>query len=148
MEPETGCHVWLGATSHGYGRIGLGGRGEGTGATHRFIYEAEVGPIPEGMDLDHRCHNRRCCNPEHLRVCTRKENLENHQGSARADNASSGVRGVHWHAAAGRWRVRVGHRGHYYSGGLFADLAEAEAAAIQLRIKLFTHNDVDKKGVA
>lgn len=55
---------------------------------HRFAYNDRVGPIPDGLDVDHQCHNldascpggwscphRRCCNPAHLRVCTRATNL-------------------------------------------------------------------------
>ncbi len=40
---------------------------------HRFIYKARVGPIPEGFDIDHLCHNRLCCNPEHLECLSKDE---------------------------------------------------------------------------
>lgn len=42
---------------------------------HRFSYEILVGPIPEGMELDHLCKNRRCVNPAHLEPVTHHENL-------------------------------------------------------------------------
>lgn len=42
---------------------------------HRVIYEWAFGPIPDGMDIDHLCRNRACCNPWHLEVVTRSENL-------------------------------------------------------------------------
>lgn len=57
---------------------------------------------------------------------------------------TSGYRGVDWHKQLGKWRVRVGHNGRYYSGGLFTDVEEANAAAIELRKKLYTHNDLDR----
>lgn len=54
---------------------------------HRFAYQLDVGPIPEGLQLDHQCHNtdptcpggrtcwhRRCCNPSHLEPATNREN--------------------------------------------------------------------------
>src|SRR5690606_7471316 len=41
---------------------------------HRVTYEAFVGPIPEGLEVDHLCRNRACCNPEHLEPVTRSEN--------------------------------------------------------------------------
>lgn len=41
---------------------------------HRFMYEQIVGPIPEGMELDHLCRNRQCCNPDHLEPVTSDEN--------------------------------------------------------------------------
>lgn len=61
-----GCWNWLGAKVHGYGKIGAGGRGNGTIVAHRVAYEWLVGPIPDGLQLDHLCRNRSCVNPSHL----------------------------------------------------------------------------------
>jgi hypothetical protein len=88
---ENGCWIWPGAqTMEGYGRIGWTGEaGKTWRLTHRAVYEALVGPIPEGHDMDHVCHDPRecqperfadcphhgCCNPAHLRPVTRRENL-------------------------------------------------------------------------
>lgn len=41
---------------------------------HRAVYEVVVGPIPEGMTLDHLCRVTLCVNPEHLEPITRSEN--------------------------------------------------------------------------
>lgn len=41
---------------------------------HRVAYEHLVGPIPEGLQLDHLCRNRTCVNPEHLEPVTAQEN--------------------------------------------------------------------------
>lgn len=70
-----GCWLWTGATSNGYGVIGRGPRGAGAMKTHRAAYELMVGPVPAGLDLDHLCRVRRCCNPEHLEPVTRQINL-------------------------------------------------------------------------
>jgi hypothetical protein len=55
------------------------------------------------------------------------------------------VRGVHWEKASGKYRVTVRHNYRKYFGGEFDNLADAEAAAIELRNRLFTHNDLDRE---
>lgn len=74
-----GCWVWQGTLQpNGYGMISLGGRGDGIGYIHRVSYTLFVGPIPEGLVIDHLCRNRACCNPEHLEPVTQLENT--HRG--------------------------------------------------------------------
>ncbi len=72
------CWVWIGyADRLGYGRFrrpAEGGRG-GLCMAHRFAYEMLVGPVPEGLELDHLCRNRGCCNPAHLEAVTHLENM-------------------------------------------------------------------------
>lgn len=82
------CWVWTAATdTTGYGRFNIGG---GTiRPAHVVAYTLTVGPIPDGYDLDHQCHNadtscaggsscphRRCVNPAHLEPATRAVNLK------------------------------------------------------------------------
>lgn len=72
-DTSTGCWLWAGASNpEGYGRIWVEDR---LGYTHRVAYEAFVGPIPDGYDIDHLCRNRGCCNPDHLEAVTRRTNL-------------------------------------------------------------------------
>jgi len=47
---------------------------------HRASWTAVNGQIPEGMVIDHKCFNRRCVNPEHLRVMTLRENTQRKNG--------------------------------------------------------------------
>ena len=70
-----GCWQWTGATqANGYGRFGLGGRNGKVVLAHRFAYEQYVGPIPDGLTIDHLCRNTSCVNPGHMEPVTREEN--------------------------------------------------------------------------
>lgn len=66
-----GCWLWT-AHRKGYGVYSIKSRPV---LAHRFSYEAIVGPIEGGMQLDHLCRNRHCVNPAHLQPVTCRENL-------------------------------------------------------------------------
>lgn len=68
------CWAWTGClTSRGYGCVQLDGRRH---LTHRAAYTLLVGPIPDGLQLDHLCVNKPCCNPQHGEPVTDKVNSE------------------------------------------------------------------------
>lgn len=66
------CWEWTAARSRGYGLLRTKGR---TTLAHRLVYEEVVGPIPEGLQIDHLCRNRSCVNPDHLELVSQAENL-------------------------------------------------------------------------
>lgn len=74
--PETGCWQWI---RGGFGHEGYGAvwdrKKKKTVKAHRYVYEMLVGPIPEGLTLDHLCRNRRCVRPAHLEPVTWSENI-------------------------------------------------------------------------
>ena len=72
VDPDTGCWNWSRAMNRGgYGKIRSNKRDM---PAHRWVYEQLIGPIPEGLTLDHLCRNRRCVNPAHLEPVTIREN--------------------------------------------------------------------------
>jgi hypothetical protein len=84
-EPDD-CWRWNGTVTHeGYGVMSVGGRQV---KAHRYSFEHYIGPIPDGQDLDHTCHNRdplchdgddclhrRCVNPRHVEPVNPGENV-------------------------------------------------------------------------
>jgi hypothetical protein len=71
---KEGCWEWKGRLIHGYGYIST--KCFGSQRAHRVSYIIHKGEIPNGLHVLHSCHNRSCTNPEHLRVGTQKENIE------------------------------------------------------------------------
>ena len=77
--PRGTCRWFPGAKGRdGYGKVRVGGK---LVSVHRLVYEQLVGPIPEGLHIDHLCNNRACVNVEHLEPVTQAEN--NRRAAAR-----------------------------------------------------------------
>lgn len=92
------CWIFTGCLSRaGYGRIG---ERSDVRLTHRVTYEAFVGPIPAGMEIDHLCRQRSCCNPAHLEAVTH------------ATNTRRGLAGEHLRL---RRLISVCKQGHPYT---------------------------------
>lgn len=73
VDKSSGHWFWLGGKDKdGYGKMKINGR---TVRPHRFAYELLVGPIPDGLELDHLCRVHACVWPEHLEPVTSQENV-------------------------------------------------------------------------
>ena len=135
-----GCWFWTGYVNpEGYGCVSIGGR---VVLAHRLAYELAYGALPSAALVDHKCRVKHCIRPDHLQPATRMMNAENRDGANR--NSLSGVRGVYWHAWAGKWATQVGHAGHRVSAGYYHSIAEAESAVVALRRELQLNSLADR----
>lgn len=84
IDPATGCWLYQGfvhpmkMTAGGYqigGYGSMGYRGRSNQAVHRVVWSCLHGAPAKGMDVCHTCDVRRCCNPDHLWIGTRSQNL-------------------------------------------------------------------------
>lgn len=72
---KDGCWEWQGdIENNGYARLSI--RDVPARHAHRASYLLYKGEIPEGLQVNHLCHVRSCCNPEHLYLGSQKENMK------------------------------------------------------------------------
>jgi hypothetical protein len=106
------CWEWTRATSKGYGVVGRGSRSAGLEQAHRAVWMLLVGPIPDGLILDHLCRNTLCCNPDHLEPVTPAVNKARGYGMSvlhsMRDTCAQG------HPKDGRLGARGGKATHRY----------------------------------
>lgn len=79
-EDPSGCWEWQGKVNAvtGYGSKTFGGK---TLLAHRWVWQMLLGPIPEGLVINHLCSNRKCVNPAHLQVTDQAGNCRHGEGA-------------------------------------------------------------------
>lgn len=131
------CWPWLAARSDGYGELKLHGR---VLPAHRVAYELVVGPIPDGLHIDHGCHTPPCVNPSHLRPATPGQNAANRRGAAQ--NSKTGIRGVR--PVRDGWGVVVKPNGRVVYDHVFDHIWDADLTALLVRASIFGPNAADR----
>jgi hypothetical protein len=122
-EPMSGCWLWMGCVSGcGYGYFLINRINK---RAHRLAWEITRGEIPDKLQIDHICHNKICVNPEHLRLATHAQNIQN-QGITSKNK--SGFKGVSYDKGSGRWIAKIMVSGTLKHLGRFTSLEEAHAA--------------------
>lgn len=118
---DTGCWEYAGGRSAtGYGKVAVklaDGRSSTVNA-HRAFYEALVGPIPEGLQLDHLCRNPSCVRPDHMEPVTGRVNTirgwaashpacpQGHLYTAANTRWVKGPAGYRYRRCRACWRIR------------------------------------------
>lgn len=97
-EPNSGCWLWTAGCSKGYGVYRIG---EKTGQAYSHSYKTLIGPVPEGLELDHLCRTPCCVNPAHLEPVTHGVNLLR-GNTINAKNATK----THCKRGHNNWRIR------------------------------------------
>lgn len=102
------CWLWTGYVRRtGYGAVGFEGR---KWLVHRLAYEILVGPIPDGLVIDHLCRVKHCVNPDHLEPVTAEENTRRGFGvGAKFSRRTHCLNGHEWTEEntgmrGGKWR--------------------------------------------
>lgn len=128
------CLIWTGSKNdRGYGKLQVRGRLK---YAHVYAWERVNGPVPDGMDVDHRYHcDRLCCELLHLRLASRSDNLSNRSGASPLRTYDL-PRNVYLHTKTGRYFVRVTKNGKAHNFGIYGAVEDAALAAERARREL------------
>jgi hypothetical protein len=118
------CWPWLAGTSaRGYGCFFVSPQASPRQQpAHRWALILSGVDVPTGMVIDHRCFNKLCCNPNHLRVAT-------HQQNCWYSRPRSGqYKGVSWHQGAAKWQASIRVNRKSFGLGVFPTPEDAARA--------------------
>ena len=125
IDPDSGCWIWPHALGRrGYGVVSFQGK---MWYTHRLMFAVFVGPLAEGIQVDHiNCISTACCNPEHLRQVSHAGNQQS-RPKLQANNTSGHI-GVCWDKEREKWKAQIAVDRKRLFLGSFTNLDDAIAA--------------------
>jgi len=91
----------------GYGTIYANGASR---LAHRVAYELVVGPIPDGLHIDHLCRRPICVNPAHLEAVTQRENTRRGNGATARNGRKTHCPAGHEYTDGNTYLARTGRR--------------------------------------
>lgn len=124
------CWLWTaGRQGDGYGTFCVNGKMK---LAHRVSYELYVGPIPDGLVIDHSCSVRNCVRPDHLRATTQARNCQNLSGGNKGRSLPRNV-----YRVRGKFQVTVGFERALHYLGVYETVEDAERVATAARAEMF-----------
>ena len=109
-----GCWIWQGAKiKGGYGKITYNAKQM---LAHRLSYQLNIGDIPKGLCVCHKCDTPSCINPEHLFAGTHKENTRDMINKGRVKNPVAEKNALKTHCIRGHEFNEVNTKFHVKSG--------------------------------
>jgi hypothetical protein len=103
-------------------------RSDGTRTTkklHQVVYEHYHGPVPPGLEIDHKDRDKLNSVPTNLRAVTHSVNIAN---TGKQSNNTSGYKRVSWDKKSGKWHAKIEVKGKQVNLGRFTDKIEAARA--------------------
>jgi hypothetical protein len=111
---DSGCLEWIAGTAgNGYGHFHTTQTPDEKARdvyAHRWSYEHHLGPIPEGLHIDHLCRNTRCVNPDHLEAVTQRVNTLRGTAPTAINAAKTHCPQRHGYTAENTYTDREGYR--------------------------------------
>ena len=137
IDPDSGCWIWPFALRKGYGAVEFQGK---TWLVHRLTFSIFVGPLADGLVVDHiDCISTACCNPGHLRQVRQAGNQQNRRSPSTAN--TSGHVGIYWAKRHEKWHVQIMVDRKHHHLGYFTNLDDAIAARKAAEQKYHPYRD-------
>lgn len=105
--PECGCWLFVGTLNNkGYGQFSVNENGKWKNVlAHRYSYQMLIGP-PSGFEVMHLCDTPSCCNPNHLRLGTHSENMQDCARKGRANTPRNRPTFPNGYKTKGQYKTR------------------------------------------